>query len=252
MPNKSTTAKIVSSVTLLLLGVILSLASSISEVRFLSFVAGLERFGSTLAVLESVITFALAGALFWSIRKERRALIWFAGGIFTLLALAANMADYFGTLQISPGLEMEVSPIWNGLLKDTGMEFAKLFGFVGKVFVSFVAGASLVFYLRNVSAIMPSQQKSLCRLIFHLGERSNVLSARFVQFFTVLSFYFAAVNLFMFYVVYANSKVTDLHALSQLPPFPAAVCIGLIVMTAAFLFVTQRLQSSSIAAAGNC
>lgn len=219
-------------------------ASRLSETSFLDYVASLEKFGTGLALLESLFTAALAGLLFWNIRTERRTKIWIAGLIIAALALAANMSDYFGTLQLSPDLDMEVSPIWNGLLHDTGMQFAKLFGLFGKVFVSILAGASVMFYLRNVHRLRPAEQQPLSNLLFHLGEQHHSLLERFIQFATVFAFYFAGANLFCFYVVFANSLVTNLHALSQLPPFPAAVCAAMAVITGFFLIVTHQLLKS--------
>jgi hypothetical protein len=228
-----------------LLVLCLVVASNISETRFLNFVESLEQFGSALAIGETLGTAAIAGLIAWNIRTEKSRKIWLAGGLFALIALAANMGDYFGTLQMSPDLALEVSPIWNGLLKDTGLDFAKFFGLFGKIFVSIMAGASLVFYLRNLHVLMPKQQQPLSTLIFHLGERCSSFRERCLQFGTVFAFYFAAVNLFCFYVTYCNSLVTNLPALSQLPALPAAVCIALVLITAAFLLITHRILQPS-------
>lgn len=230
-----------SYIALAFLATFIFFASTTSETRFLDFVASLENYGTALAVAETLLTTGVAAAILWNIRNEQRKSIWIIGGLFTLIALAANLGDYFGTLQLSPDLDMEVSPIWNGLLKDTGMDFARLFGLCGKTFVSCMAGACLMFYLRNVQSLATNKKESLKTMLVHLGEKHNAPKHRFLQFATVLSFYFAAVNLFCFYVTYANAQVNNLAVLSQLPPLPAAVAIALAFITVVFVVVTDKL-----------
>jgi len=232
--------------SLVVLSVFICYACALDEGRFLEFDSFLERQGALLALFDSLLSTAAAAFLVWSIRNEKRRKIWLAGMLFTLVALAANMADYYGTLQVSPDLALEVSPIWNGLLKYTGFEFAKLYGLFGKIFVSVMAGACLVFYLKNVQRLRPRNPQPLRSLLFHLGEGCNASSQRWLPFATVLAFYFAAVNLFCFYIAYANSLVNDLPSLSHLPPLPAAVCIALALITALFLIVTHAILRSSL------
>jgi hypothetical protein len=226
---------------LIVLSAFICYASGLDEARFLEVDRLLEQQGTALALLECVLTLSAAAFLAWNIRSEKRVKVWLTGLVFTLVALTANMADYFGTLQASPDLALEVSPIWNGILRDTNFEFARVFGFWGKFSVSLLAGASLVFYLHNVRRLLPRKPQPLRSLLFHIGERCSTPGQRWLPFATVLAFYFAAVNLFCFYIAYANSLVNDLPALSQLPPLPAAVCIALALITLVFVLITHQI-----------
>lgn len=220
-------------------------AASLDETRFLEIDTLLTKHGAELALVESVLTLCVAAALLYSIQFEKRKKVWIAGGIFMLIALTANLADYFGTLQASPDLALEVSPIWNGLIADTSFEFARIFAFCGKVFVSLLAGASFIFYLQNIEKLAPLKPCSPETLVFHLGERCSNFEKQWLPFVTVLSFYFAAINLFCFYIAYANSLVNNLPVLSLLPPLPGAVGAALALITAAFVITTHKILNLS-------
>jgi hypothetical protein len=98
-------------------------------------------------------------------------------------------------------------------------------------------------YLKNVQLLLPRCRQPLAKLLLHLGERCTTLKDRLCAFSTVFAFYFAAINLFCFYVAYANSLVNNLPALDQLPPFPAAVCITLALITMSFVLITYVIQN---------
>jgi hypothetical protein len=227
--------------SLIALSAFLCWGAALDENSFLEIDRQLEQQGTALAVLESVLTAAAASVLISNLAAEKRKHVWIAGMLFTLVALAANLADYYGTLQASPDLALEVSPIWNGILRDTGIEFARLFGLLGKITVSLLAGACLTYYLKNVPKLKPRTRQHLGSLIFHLGEDCSTAGEPWLPFTSVFAFYFAAANLFCFYIAYANSLVNNLPALRLLPPLPAAVAIALVLITAVFIIVTHHL-----------
>jgi hypothetical protein len=170
--------------------------------------------------------------------------VWRAGAVFGVVALAANLSDFLVTMHLSPDLTLEANPIWNTIIRIAGLEFAILFGFTGKILLSIIAAQCMMFYAANVHVLFPRRPQPFIKFLQHLGETNQDLRKRLKAFAVVFAFYFAAMNLFCFYIAYANSLVNDLPAISRLPALPAVVCISLALATIAFAAVTFLLHRS--------
>ena len=77
------------------------------EEQLFRLLAALERMGVVPSVLAWLVVAGGTVALGVVLRNERRQSVWIAAALVGLLALAANLADYFVTLARSPDLALE-------------------------------------------------------------------------------------------------------------------------------------------------
>jgi hypothetical protein len=83
-----------------------------------------ERLGVWLSLLAWFTVALSAVAMACALRLERMA-TWQPASLVGILALAANLSDYFVTLQRSPDLSLEANPLWRNVTNQWGLSVAK-------------------------------------------------------------------------------------------------------------------------------
>jgi hypothetical protein len=106
--------------------------------------AATERLGTPLAVAAWVSVFAGAVAMGFVLRGRR--LRWAPALAVGGLALAAHLLDYFVTLHITPGLQLEANPLWRSAIRAFGLPFAKAYALSGKVLLSVLSFQLFAWY----------------------------------------------------------------------------------------------------------
>ena len=198
----------------------------------------LERLGVWLAVVAWLAIVLGAAAMAYVLRNERVS-IWRRASLVGILALAANLADYFVTLQRSPDLTFEANPLWRNVVDHFGLRIAKWYGLSGKVFVSVLAAQMFAFYLSRRETIYPSQARSLLHFLMRMGSRARTFRERLLGLFTIFAFFFAWVNVFYFYIAYTNS-LNNPDMLEKLPSVPVSILILVALLAIAFSLTTYR------------
>jgi hypothetical protein len=198
----------------------------------------LERLGVWLAVVAWLAIVLGVVAMAYVLRNERVS-IWRRASLVGILALAANLADYFVTLQRSPDLTFEANPLWRNVVDHFGLRIAKWYGLSGKVFVSVLAAQMFAFYLSRRETIYPSQARSLLHFLMRMGSRARTFRERLLGLFTIFAFFFAWVNVFYFYIAYTNS-LNNPDMLEKLPSVPVSILILVALLAIAFSLTTYR------------
>jgi hypothetical protein len=204
----------------------------------------LERLGVWLAVVAWLAVALGAAAMVYVLRNEK-VTIWRRASLVGILALIANLADYFVTLQRSPDLTFEANPLWRNVVDHFGLRIAKWYGLTGKIFVSVLAAQMFAFYLSQREAIYPEQARSLLHFLMHMGSRARTLRERLLGLFTIFAFFFAWMNAFNFYIAYTNS-LDNLDALGRVPSLPVSILIFVAALAIAFTLTTYRAFRRSI------
>ena len=199
----------------------------------------IERLGIGLSILAWFTVAGGAGAMGYALRREQRRSVWVGAALVGIIALAANLADYFITLDRSPDLRLEANPLWRNVVDGYGLTVAKWYGFTGKIFVSVLAAQMSAFYLSNLERLFPDRADHLTDFLLQMGGRARTLKDRILALFTVFAFFFAGMNLLYFYIAYTNS-LEDPVLLNRLPSAPAAVLIAVVVLIIAFTIVTYQ------------
>ncbi len=204
----------------------------------------LERLGVWLAVVAWLAVALGAAAMAYVLRKEERK-TWRSACLVGLLALAANLADYFVTLRQSPDLTLEANPLWRNVVDHFGLRVAKWYGLSGKVFVSVLAAQMFAFYLSRRATIFPAQADSLLQFLMRMGSCTRTHRERLVGLFAIFAFFFAWINAFYFYIACTNS-LDDPNALQKLPSISAALLIFVTTLAIAFSLTTYRAFRRSV------
>jgi hypothetical protein len=84
----------------------------------------LEGLGVWLAVVAWLAVSLGAAAMAYVLRNEK-VTIWRRASLVGMVALAANLADYFVTLQRRPNLTFEANPLWRNIVDHFGLRIAK-------------------------------------------------------------------------------------------------------------------------------
>ena len=211
---------------------------SMTDELLFRFLALLERLGVWLAVVAWLAIALGAAAMAYVLRKER-ASIWRCASLVGILALAANLADYFVTLHRSPDLTFEANPLWRNVVDHFGLRIAKCYGLSGKFFVSVLAAQMFAFYLSQRETIYPAQARSLLHFLMQMGSRARTFRERLLGLFTIFAFFFAWVNVFYFYIAYTNS-LDNPDILEKLPSVPVSILIVVAVLAIAFSLTTYH------------
>ncbi len=199
----------------------------------------IERIGVWLSILAWVTVAGGAVAMAYVLRHETRRAVWTAAAIVGIVALLANLTDYFVTLYRSPDLALEANPLWRNIVDSFGLLVAKWYGLTGKFLVSVLAGQMFAFYLSNQERLFPVRAASFPQFLLRMGNRSRTLRERFVGLFTVFAFFFAGIQLLYVYIAYLNWH-GDQEQLNYLPSFPLAIILLLVLLAVAFVSVTYR------------
>jgi hypothetical protein len=215
---------------------------TMSENRFLELISQLHDGGVAIAYFDGAVMLAVFLLLLKDLRNGCTAFAIKGGVIFFIPAVAANMLDFFTTIIQSPDLALETNSVWIAMKEVYGLQIALAFGFWGKIYLSVFAAICLTFYLNNVQILFPRAHPNLFNFALHIGERCSGIRQRLRALAATFAFYFAAINLFCFYIAYANSLVTDLSALSKLPALPAAIAMSLVAISVSFILVTRHLH----------
>jgi hypothetical protein len=198
-----------------------------------------ERLGVGLSWLAWITVAAGALLLAWVLRGERRTGIWMPAAIMGLVALAANLADYFVTLRRSPDLALEANPLWRLVVDHYGIVVARWYGLTGKILVSILAAEMTAYYLTRRHLLFPGQAASFGQFVRRMGGGSRTRRDRLATLFTVFAFFFAGLNLLYFYIAYTN-WLQDPVMLDRLPSAPVAVMIVVAGLALSFLLLTWR------------
>jgi hypothetical protein len=241
-PSRFTMANVVGAVVMM---VFLAIGLTMSEEHFLGGLQFLQPYGVSLAIGECFVSMLATWCMVRQLLSDRRRGVWVAGIIFFVVALGANVADYWTTISFSPDLALEANPVWNESIARYGLEFGLWTGFLAKLGLSVLAGLCFMYYLSTAHRLAPSTVSSFTQFVSRIGECAESRRARLLMLFTIMSFYFASMNLFCFYVAYANSLVHNWRALAMLPPLPAVIVLFLIAITGAFFATTYRISKRS-------
>jgi hypothetical protein len=103
-----------------------------------------ERLGTPLAVAAWVSVFA--GAVAMGLVLRGRPVRWGPALVVGGLALAAHLLDYFVTLYITPGLQLEANPLWRSAIRAFGLPVAKVYALSGKVLLSVLSAQLWAWY----------------------------------------------------------------------------------------------------------
>ena len=198
----------------------------------------LERLGVWLAVV-AWLAIALGAAAMAYVLRNEKVTIWRRASLVGVLALAANLADYFATLQRSPDLTFEANPLWRNVVDHFGLRIAKWYGLTGKVFVSVLAAQMFAFYLSQRETIYPAQARSLLHFLMRMGSRARTFRERLLGLFSIFAFFFAWVNVFYFYIAYTNS-LDNPDVLEKLPSVPVSILILVATLAIAFSLTTYH------------
>ncbi|HUK87854.1 MAG TPA: hypothetical protein VLT85_09335 [Terriglobales bacterium] len=210
-----------------------------AEQALFRLMALVERLGVGLSWLAWITVAAGALLMAWVLRQERRRAIWVPALAMGLLALAANLADYFVTLHRSPDLALEANPLWRLVVDRYGIGVARWYGLTGKVWVSILAAEMAAYYLAHRHRLFPHQAGSLGHFVLQLGSRSRTRGERLSALFTVFAFFFAGLNLLYFYIACTN-WLQDPEWLDRLPSAPVAVMLFVAGLALAFALLTWR------------
>lgn len=208
------------------------------------FLVWVERLGVWLAVLAWLVVALGSAAMAYLLRKERTS-IWLRASLVGIVALAANLADYFVTLRHSPDLAFEANPLWRNVVDHFGLRIAKWYGLTGKLFVSVLAAQMFAFYLTRREMIYPTQARSLLHFLLRMGTRAHTFRERVLSLFTIFAFFFAWINVFYLYIAYRNS-LDKLDVLERLPSVPVSALIFVAALAIAFSFTTYRAFRRSV------
>lgn len=208
-----------------------------AEQALFRLMALIQRMGVGLSWLAWITVAAGALLMAWVLRHERRRGIWMPAVAMGMVALAANLADYFVTLHRSPDLSLEANPLWRLVVDRYGLAVARWYGLTGKILVSIIAAEMTAYYLAYRHRLFPDQARSLGQFILHLGGRSHNRGERLAALFTVFAFFFAGLNLLYFYIAYTN-WLQDPVWLDRLPSAPVAVFVVVVLLCIAFVHLT--------------
>ena len=174
-----------------------------------------------------------------ALRAERSRKVWLPAAIVGTVALAANLADYFVTLALSPDLASEANPLWRNIADRWGLRVAKWYGLTGKIFVSCLAAQMFAFFLANLPRLYPSRARSLGEFLVRMGDRSTTRRDRVLALFTLFAFFFSGIQLLYFYIAFLN-WLNGSPLLDRLPSVPLAIVLLLLANAAAFALFSYR------------
>ena len=210
-----------------------------AEQALFRLMALVQRLGVGLSWLAWITVAAGALLMAWVLRRERRRTVWARAAAMGLLALAANLADYFVTLYRSPDLALEANPLWRLVVDRYGLRVARWYGLTGKLLVSIIAAEMTAYYLAHRHRLFPERAGSLGQFLLRLGSRARTRSQRLGALFTVFAFFFAGLNLLYFYIAGTN-WLRDPDWLDRLPSAPVAVVLFVAGLALAFALLTWR------------
>ena len=210
-----------------------------AEEALFRLMALIQRLGVGLSWLAWITVAAGALLMGWVLRRERGRAVWIPAVAMGLVALAANLADYFVTLHRSPDLALEANPLWRLVVDRYGIVIARWYGLTGKILVSVLAAEMTAYYLARRHRLFPDKAGSLGGFILRLGSRSRTRGERLRALLTVFAFFFAGLNLLYFYIAYTN-WLQDPERLDRLPSAPVAVMIFVAGLAIAFAVLTWR------------
>lgn len=154
-----------------------------------------------------------------------------------LICLAAHLADYFVTLDITPDLSAEANPIWRIVIDRGGLTIAKAYGLSGKVLLSVLSAQLFAWYLSHRASLFPKTATGFGDFVKNLGRRAPRLG-NIRSFF---AFAFALFGPYFFYITFLNITGERNPALYvKLPSPPVAIVIYFLGVTAAYFVVMWR------------
>jgi hypothetical protein len=207
----------------------------------------LQRLGVWLSVVAWLTVAFGATTMAYVLRKVNKPAVWRYASVFGILALSANLADYFVTLHRSPDLRWEANPLWRNVVDRFGLTTAKWYGITGKIFGSVLAGQMVAFYLINRKLLFPVQPCSPLEFLARMGSRAHTFRERLLGLFTMFAFFFAGINLLYFYIAYLN-WVDDPEAFAYLPSIPVSLLLLVSTLAALFAALTYRAFRHSLVA----
>ena len=210
---------------------------AMAEQALFRLMALVQRLGVGLSWLAWITVAVGALLMAWALRGERGAGIWGPATAMGLVALAANLADYFVTLRRSPDLALEANPLWRLVVDRYGLAVARWYGLTGKILVSILAAEMTAYYLTRRHLLFPEKAPSLGQFLRHMGGGSRTRGDRLAALFAVFAFFFAGLNLLYFYIAYTN-WLQDPAWLDRLPSAPVAVMMVVGGLAISFVVLT--------------
>ena len=198
-----------------------------------------ESLGVSLSIVAWLTVFFGCLGLILLLQRERRSSIWKAAGLVGVLALVANLADFFVTFYRSPDLGLEANPIWRIVVDNWGVTVAWWYGFSGKILLSILAGLMYAFYLKRRDRLYPERAVYFFEFMRRMGGRAQTRRDRLAGLFTVLCFFFAGIQFFCFYIALLNWQVYS-DSRPQMPSALLVLVLMLLVIGAVFLILTYR------------
>jgi len=209
------------------------------EEKLLRLLKVIEGLGGWLSILAWLTVAVGSIAMAFVLRHEKSRAVWIVSVIVGIIALTANLADYYVTLYRSPDLSLEANPLWRNIADYFGIDVARWYGLTGKIFVSILSGQMFAFYLTNRKRLFPESACSFPGFIIHLGNKSKTLGQRFTALCAMFAFFFAGMQLLYFYIAYLN-WFADSASRNQLLSVPTAILILIISLVIGFTVVTYR------------
>lgn len=209
------------------------------EQTLFNLLAWIERLGVWLSILAWFTVAAGALIMGYAVRRVRGRQTWGSAILVGMVALIANLSDYFVTLYRSPDLSYEANPLWRNIVDRYGLTVAKWYGLTGKILVSTIAAEMFAWYLANRGRLYPEQGRSLLAFLTGMGGRSLTLRERAATVFTIFAFFFATLNVLYFYIAFTN-YLQNPDLLARLPSAPAAIMIVVAGLVIAFVLATYR------------
>lgn len=192
------------------------------------------------------LTLLLGRGLRGQLGPHRRA-VW---SVF-VFSLVVHLLDTGLTLYITPDLALEGNPLWQAILRLTGLPFAIVWGATGKVLVAVLHAECAAHYLRLRDRLQPTEAPTFLAYVQNFGGSQRVSPARVLALLAFLAAGFAP---FFLYISALNAIGGIFEAFTlydQLPdPFVAAFVWGLALAPAFYVVGWRAHRARAAGAAG--
>jgi hypothetical protein len=193
------------------------------------------RFGLPLIILAWIGVLISVIGMIVVLRRHSMKGRWFPALAVGLLALAAHMFDFFGTLRICPDLAFEANPIWCIVVDAMGLRIAHWYGFTGKLLLSVLSFEFFAYYLIQRETLLPEKACGFFDFWRKFGASSGCRKVHMIRnmknFFVFL---FALIGPFCFYIALLNN-IADFEVYMNMPSVPLVLVLYLLFLTAVYL-----------------
>jgi hypothetical protein len=198
-----------------------------------------EKFGLPLGISAWIAVCAGAVGMGMVLKKSFKRDILIPSLIVGSLSLVSHILDYFITIRISPDLQSEGNPIWRIIIDHFGVDFAKVYGFTGKIFLSILSFEFFAYYLIQRETLFPKDSDTFTDFWCRFGNNCSKSLINWQSVLNLFSFCFAFIGIFNLYVAMLN-YVSDSPIYFGLPAMPIALCLHLFGIFTAYFILTYR------------